>query len=101
MGALVLAGARPVVFEPFLWTREVLGAGWPDTEILDLIRSRRLPLILLDQTPEKMKADPDQVWWPRSVAEAIEQNYALVREFKCRDANYVYAPQPASKLLSK
>jgi hypothetical protein len=97
VGALVLAGARPVVFEPFLWTREVLGAKWSDSEILDLIRSHRLPLILLDQKVELVKTDVYPSLWPRAVLEGIAKNYTLVQEFKCKDANYVYAPQPSLK----
>jgi hypothetical protein len=92
-GALIVAGAAPVVFEPFLWTREVVGAGWPDAEVLDLIRSRRISLVLLDQKVEKIKTDPQQVWWPRSVAGAIDQNYTLARDFKCAGANFVYQPR--------
>lgn len=93
IGAVAVAGATPAVFEPFLWTREVLGDGWPDREILDLLKSRRISLVLLDQKPEKMANDPYQVWWPRSVAEAIQQNYTLARDFKCTGANFVYQPQ--------
>lgn len=96
VGALVVAGVPPVVFEPFLWTREVVGAGWPDNEIADLIRSRRFSLILLDQKVERVKADPSQTRWPHSVAEAIEQNYRLTRVFNCMDADFVYEPQPAA-----
>jgi hypothetical protein len=93
VGALVLGEARPVVFEPFLWTREVLGQKWSDREILDLIRSRRLPLILLGQKVAQVKADTYQFLWPRAVAEAIEQNYTLDRSFTCAGANFVYKPR--------
>jgi hypothetical protein len=101
VGALVLAGAPPVVFEPFLWGREVLDGKWSDSEVLDLIRSRSLPLILVDRNVERAKSDSYPNLWPRAVLESIEQNYALVGGFKCKDANYVYSAQPSPKLLSK
>jgi hypothetical protein len=91
--ALILAGAMPAGFEPFLWTRQVVGAGWPDKEVLDLIRSHRISLVLLDQKVEKTKTDPQQVWWPRSVADAIDQDYTLTRDFKCAGANFIYQPR--------
>jgi hypothetical protein len=97
VGAMVLAGAPTIVFEPFLWTREVVGAGWSGSEILEQIRSRRIPLILLDRPVEQVKTDPDQTRWPWSVAEAIEQKYTLTREFKCADADFVYEPRATLK----
>jgi Dolichyl-phosphate-mannose-protein mannosyltransferase len=97
VGALVLADASPVVYEAFLWTREVLGADWSADEILDLIRSRRLPLILLTDRVEQVRADPLQAWLPRPVAEAIGENYSLFKTFDCADIRYVYEPQPLPK----
>ena len=95
VGALVLEGVSPTVFEPLLWTREVLGAGWSDGEILELVRSRRIPLILLSDKVERLNANPDQIWWPHSVTEAIEQNYRPTGEFSCIGAAFVYEPRPA------
>jgi hypothetical protein len=94
VGPLVLADASPVVYDAFLWTREVLGAEWSVEEILDLIRSRQLPLILLTDRVEQVRADPLQAWLPRPVAEAIEENYSLLKTFDCVDARYVYEPLP-------
>ncbi len=94
VGALVLAGDSPIVFEPFLWAREITGAGWSDSEIIELVRSHSFSLILLDNKIQQVKADPDQTRWSRSVAEAIEQNYTLTRAFKCTDADFVYQPRP-------
>ena len=97
VGSLLLGGISPVVFEPFLWTREVVGAGWSDSEVLELVRSHRLALILLSSPVEQAKADSRQTRWPRPVADAVEQNYVLTREFKCLDAGFVYQPRPPQK----
>jgi nucleotide-binding universal stress UspA family protein len=89
-GAAVVAGKSSQVFEPFLWTREVVNEGWPDTEIVNLIRSRKIDLIVLG-SPAKSRAS--QVRWSNSVAEAIEENYRPVQMFACKDARFVYQPK--------
>ncbi len=47
LGALVMAGKPPVVMDPFSWTQMVANGGWPDTEVVDLIRSRKIDRIIL------------------------------------------------------
>jgi hypothetical protein len=91
-GAVVTAGKFSPVFEPFLWTREVVDKGWPDTEIVNLIRSRQIDLIVLESPAER-----GTFRWPSSVADAIEQNYQLVQVFGCEDAHYVYQPKGLPK----
>jgi hypothetical protein len=93
LGALVLAETPPVVFEPFLWTREVRTSGWPDTRIVNLIRSREIQLIILENDVERMKRDPNQERWPPDVLDAIEQNYKLTRIFDCAESSFAYEPK--------
>ena len=87
-----LADITPVS-DPFAWTREVVDSGWPDADIINLIRSRQVELIVLAHDVRTVKADSSQDRWPKSVAEAIEHNYQLVRTFDCAAANFVYQPE--------
>jgi hypothetical protein len=89
-GAAVVAGKWSPVFEPFLWTREVVNNGWSDNEIVNLIRSHQIDLILLGSTP---RSRASQARWSNSVVEAIEQNYELVEMFACPDARMAYQPK--------
>ena len=89
-GAVVTAGKFSPVFDPFEWTREVVDKGWPDTEIVNLIRSRQIDLIVLGWPAERHAW---QLWWPNSVRDAIDQNYRLVRVFDCSNAHYFYQPK--------
>ena len=90
LGAVVTAGKFSPVFEPFDWTREVVDKGWPDTEIVNLIRSHQIDLIVLQRPVGRQTV---QLRWPNSVEDAIEQNYRLVQVFDCYDARYVYQPK--------
>ena len=89
-GAVVMAGKFSPVFEPFLWTREVVDKGWPDTEIVNLIRSRQIDLIVLGTDAMRVSL---QDRWPNSVMRAIEQNYRPVQIFGCPDASFLYQPK--------
>jgi hypothetical protein len=93
IGAVLVAGKFPLVSDPFAWTREVVDSGWPDTDIINLIRSRQVELIVLAHDVRTVEADSSQERWPKSVAEAIEHNYQLVRTFDCAAANFVYQPE--------
>ena len=93
LGALVLARTPPVVFEPFLWTREVRTRGWPDARVVNLIRSREIQLIILDNDVDVMRRDPNQERWPPAVLDAIEQNYKLTRIFDCPESSFAYEPK--------
>ncbi len=92
-GAVVLAGKPPVVLDPFSWTQMVAHGGWSDTEIVGLLRSRQIDLVVLGSDVKDIINQPIQDRWPKSVAEAIEQNYSLVHTFNCTDANFVYRPE--------
>jgi hypothetical protein len=94
VGPLVMAGKPAIVFEPFLWTREVLRNGWPDTRVVNLIRSREIQLIILSNDAEIMKRDPNHERWPPSVPGAIEDNYKLTRIFDCAESSFAYEPKP-------
>lgn len=94
IGELVVAGKPAIVFEPFLWTREVRSKGWPDAPVVDLIRSRQIHLILLSNDVRFMKRDPQQERWPPSVLDAIAENYKLVRVFDCAESSFAYEPKP-------
>jgi hypothetical protein len=96
-GAVVMAGKLSLVFEPFLWTREVVDKGWPDTEIVDLIRSHQIDLIVLRWDVKDPSSRTFQERWSNSVADAIEQNYRLVHTFNCEDAKFVYQPEAPPK----
>ena len=89
-GAVIKAGKFSPVFVCFDWTREVVDKGWPDTEIINLIRSRQIDLIVLGSPAGRQTL---QEWWPNSVQDAIEQNYRLVQVFDCEEARYVYQPK--------
>jgi hypothetical protein len=89
-GAVVTAGKFSPVFAPFDWTIEVEDKGWPDTEIVNLIRSRQIDLIVLGSPAGRQTV---QLWWPNSVEDAIEQNYRLVQVFGCQYARFVYQPK--------
>jgi hypothetical protein len=89
-GAVVTAGKFSPVFVPFDWTIEVEDKGWPDTEIVNLIRSRQIDLIVLGSPAGRESV---RWMWPNSVEDAIEQNYRLVQVFACQDARFVYQPK--------
>ena len=89
-GAVMRAGKFSPVFACFDWTRQVVDKGWPDTEIVNLIRSRKIDLIVLGLPAGRQAL---QYRWPNSVEDAIEQNYRLVQVFACEDARYVYQPR--------
>jgi hypothetical protein len=88
-GAAVMTGKSSLVFEPFLWTREVVDKGWPDNEIVNLIRSHQIGLIILG-APARRSIFQER--WSNSVEEAIERNYQLVHVFGCPDGMFVYRP---------
>jgi hypothetical protein len=87
--AVVLAGKSSPVFEPFLWTREVVDKGWPATEVVNLIRSHQIDLIVLG-SPARRSIFQER--WPNSVEEEIQKNYQLLHVFGCPDAMFVYRP---------
>ena len=68
----------------------MVNKGWPDTEIVNLIRSRQIDLIVLGLPAGRQTV---QYRWPNSVQDAIGQNYRLVQVFGCEDARYVYQPK--------
>jgi len=89
VGALVVAGKRPLVLEPFLWTREVEHHGWPGAdEIVDLIRNRQIDLIVLGSWGTYSER------WPVAVEDAVQRNYKVVKTFSCQDALVAYEPRP-------
>ncbi|HMD83188.1 MAG TPA: glycosyltransferase family 39 protein [Terriglobia bacterium] len=92
-GAVVMAGKSLAVFDPWIWTRMVVDEGWPDTEIVDLLRSHKIDLVVLGRDLEELRNRTDQGIWPNSVAHAIEENYRPVRTFNCEDANFVFRPE--------
>jgi hypothetical protein len=96
-GAVVMAGKSSQVFEPYLWTRGVVDQGWPDTKIVDLLRSRQIDLVVLGSDVRDLTRQTSQYFWPNSVGEAIEQHYQLVHTFDCDQANFVYRPETPPK----
>ncbi len=92
VGAAVLSAKSLLVADPFVWTREVVDRGWSDKQIVDLIRSRRVDLILLGDDVETLAARPIPDRWPGSVANAMEHNYRLTWTFSCQDARFMYRP---------
>jgi len=92
-GAVVMAGKVLPVFDPWIWTRMVVDEGWPDTEIVSLLRSHKIDLVVMGRDLEELRNRTDQGIWPNSVAHAIVQNYGLVRTFNCEDANFVFRPE--------
>jgi hypothetical protein len=93
VGPLVMAEKPAIVFEPFLWTREVLSNGWPDTRVVNLIRSKEIQLIILSKDLTVMRNDPKEERWPPSVLDAIDENYKLARMFDCPDSSFAYQPK--------
>jgi hypothetical protein len=93
-GAVVMAGKYSPVFEPFLWTRQVVNKGWSDAEIVNLIRSHQIDLIVLGSAAKKRTV---QERWPSAVVEAIEQNYRPVAYIGCSEASFVYKPKELPK----
>jgi hypothetical protein len=91
-GAVVMAGKLLPVFDPWIWTRMVVDEGWPDTRIVDLLRSHQIDLVVLGRDLEELRTRTDQAIWPNSVAHAIVQNYRLDRTFNCQDAGFVFRP---------
>jgi hypothetical protein len=89
-GAVILSGKSSLVFLPFDWTRQVVDKGWPDTEVVDLIRSHQIDLIVLGFPAERTST---QERWPNSVQEAIAQNYRLLHVVPCPDASFFYRPK--------
>jgi hypothetical protein len=92
IGAQVVAGKAPLVFDPFLWTHQVLEGGWPDTEVIHSIRSRQIDLIVLSSDVGALRKNPKLRRWPPSVLDAIQENYRLTGEFNCLDARAFYKP---------
>ena len=92
-GAVVIAGKPSVVMDPFCWTQMIAHGGWSDTEVVDLIRSHQIDLVVLGSNVEDLSKRSIQNRWPKSVVDAIEQNYRFVRTFNCTDASFVYRPK--------
>ena len=93
IGAAVLAGKFPVVFEPFLWEQEVARAGWSDSEIVNLIRTRKLSVILLGAAPNYTAHYAIFDRWPPNLLKAIDQNYKFSAGFDCTDAFFAFEPK--------
>jgi len=93
VGALILAGKQPIVLDPFIWTRGVLNWGVPDSEVVQLLRSRRIALIILGSDVSSPKKDSENPRWPPAVLSAIEENYRPTNRFNCMDARFTYQPQ--------
>ncbi len=91
IGAVVLAGKEPMVLEPFLWTREVVGAGWSDAAVVSSIESRQIDLVVLNSAADQ--PDDSLYRWPHEVSKAIQENYAVSATFQCTDANVIYTPK--------
>jgi Dolichyl-phosphate-mannose-protein mannosyltransferase len=91
VGAAFMARKHPLVSDPFMWGQEVIGGRWPDTQILDLIRSRQIDLIVLSEKLEELKDDPSNRW-PPSVLDAISRNYTLTKTYACTEAEAAYLP---------
>lgn len=88
-GAVLMAGKTNLVNDNFDWPDQVKRGGWPetDTNLVKLIRSRKVDLILLGSN---FGSEP----WPASVQDAIQENYVLAKRFKCGDARFAYRPRP-------
>jgi nucleotide-binding universal stress UspA family protein len=94
VGAVVMAGKRLLIVDPFAWTHAVLTGELSDAEVVQMIRSRQADLIVLGSDVEELKSDPEQFKWPRSVVDAIDGNYRLTNSFACQDARFTYQPRP-------
>lgn len=93
VGAVLMAGKTSVVNDPFMWSDLVAKGGWLETgtNVLKLIRSRKVDLILLSS-----RVDPTVEPWRQPVLDAIEENYVITKSFNCLGVRFVYSPRPPS-----
>ncbi len=90
IGALVLAGKRVYISDPFVYRWMVSGGAVADNDLRQFIHSREFSAILLNHRAEGPVTNDDR--WPEDVRTAIRENYQFKGEFNCNDARYYYAP---------
>jgi 4-amino-4-deoxy-L-arabinose transferase-like glycosyltransferase len=89
VGALVLGGKRVWMSNPFNWTQMVEHAGWSDAELLRMVRERRFDAVIV--RPAHMTGGYRR--FPRSVLQAIGDEYEAHPGFECLDMQAIYTPR--------
>ncbi len=93
VGALILAGKPVFVANPVEYGWLTGLSGWPDDDLIRLIRSRYFDLILLDHDVDYLKKRPVPASrWPGSFVRAVDENYKFARRFSCIDASAALEP---------
>lgn len=90
VGALVLAGKRVYISDPFVYRWMVSSGAVADNDLRQFIRAREFSSILLNHRVEGPVTNDDR--WPDDVRVAIRDNYQFKGEFNCNDAHYYYVP---------
>jgi hypothetical protein len=93
VGALVLAGKRVSVAEPFLLAQMVEHGLLAPQGIERRVANREFSLIVLNSQPAAMQLFGSDRWWP-ALVDALDRNYHVVRSFDCKDGNVLLEPGP-------
>ena len=88
LGSVMLANKTVPLTDPFVYAQLVKNKAWPDTTLVDLVRSRYFDLVVLGENPAG-----EQDLWPDSVLQAIRLNYQSDREFHCPHARVMLRPK--------
>lgn len=83
-GAVVLAGKSPLISNPFVYTQLVKYAGWPDNQLVNMLQSRQVPLVLIDQSRRQL--------WSKPVMDTLHRNYHVSGLYDCRYAGLAFVP---------
>ena len=84
-GAVVLAGKTPLISNPFVYTQLVKYAGWNDYDLVNMLRLRRVPLVLIDAGRRQQ--------WSKAVMQSLHENYRLFSRPGCRGASLAFVPE--------
>ena len=84
-GAVVLAGKTPLISNPFVYTQLVKYGGWPDNQLVNMLNTRRIRLVLIDQARRQQ--------WSKPVMDALHQNYRMSGLYDCRSAGLAFVPK--------
>jgi hypothetical protein len=84
-GAVVLAGKTPLISNPFVYTQLVKYGGWSDNQLVNLLDTRRVPLVLIDQSRRQQ--------WSKAFMDTLHENYRLSGLYDCRSAGLAFVPK--------
>lgn len=96
VGALLVSRKPVLIADPFPYTQLVQNAGWPDDQLIGLIKSHYFEAIVLGGEASTLGEGEDRPW-PAGVLQAIAQDYRVSKRFDCRRASVMLEPAGNSR----